>query len=47
MIELNNREIAGKILVELGHEPTDGQQQLTDMLADFVAQPVSPKQRQG
>ncbi len=46
MIELNNREIAGKILVELGHEPTAGQQQLTDMLADFVAQPVSPKQRQ-
>jgi len=45
MIEINSRQIAENIVLELGHEPTSGQMELIGRLADFVAHKPVQKQQ--
>lgn len=42
MIEMDTRLMAGNILKELGHEPTEGQKTLVELLSIFITEPPKP-----
>ncbi|KAF0200361.1 MAG: hypothetical protein FD170_3536 [Bacteroidetes bacterium] len=43
MLEMDARLVAGKIISELGHEPTGGQIEAIDLISSFIARADQPK----
>ena len=43
MLEMDARLVAGKIISELGHEPTGGQIEAIDLISSFITRADQPK----